>query len=144
MNAMQRAVGAVPVALAVFAGTYLLETAYIADQDLQYPVVLLTKVLGTIIVLILVMRVVLLFIRERVRAVVPHAEEGLRALGKVALVAAFSIIGCVFGVTLMINKPGAIQFWPLGIVLVFAGLCAYCTSYIWRVWKMSRRSSGKR
>jgi uncharacterized membrane protein len=121
-----------------------LENIHISDPDLLYPIVLLTKILGVIVMLILVVRVALIVMRQRVRLIAAHAQEGLKALGTVIIVTAFALIGCVFGVSLMINRSGAMDFWSLAIVLICGGLGSYGTSYLWRAWIMYRRVSGKR
>lgn len=143
MSLVQRAVGVAVGALLIFAGASFFESTYIADPDLRYPIVLLTRVLGAIVVLLLAVRVALVFTRERVRAVAPNAEQGLRAVGTVLVVTAFSAMGCAFGVSLMIEKSGTVKLWPLGIVSIFGALGAYGTSYLCRAWKMSRRSNRK-
>ena len=139
MSVVQRAVLAALVALLVFGGVLFLENVHIADPDLRYPIVLLTKILGAIIMLILVVRVALIAIRQKVRLIAPHAQEGLKALGTVLIVTAFALVGYVFGVSLMINRSGAMDFWSLAIVLICGGLGAYGTSYLWREWRLYRR-----
>lgn len=143
MNTVQRAVGAALVALIAFAGAMLLENSYVADPELRYPILLLTGILGAIITFILVVRVALAFIRGRVRNVAPQAEASLRPLGTFTIVTAFSAMGLVFGISLMVSQSGATQFWPLGIVLAFGGLGAYSTSHLWWAWKMYRRFKDK-
>lgn len=140
---MKRAIWTAVVAFLVFLAALLLENAYITDPDLRYPIALLTRMLGVIIVLLLSIRVALVFTREKVRAVAPKAEEGLRAVGTVSVITAFSLTGCIFGVSLMVDGSGSIQLWPLGIVLIFGALGAYCTSYLRRTWKEFQRLKEK-
>jgi hypothetical protein len=144
MSEVQRAVRAVLVALLVAAGVLVLENRNIADPDLRYPIVLLSKVLGAIIVVILVVRVPLLIVKRKVLAIAPHAEGGLRNLGTMLLTTTASFGTCAFGVSLMIDKTGSIEYWPLSIVLIFGGLAAYGIRYLWREWQLYRRLSGKR
>jgi hypothetical protein len=140
---MQRAVGAAFVALLFFAVALLLEDAYITDSDLRYPIVLLTEVLGSIIMLILTIRLAMVFIRRTMRATDVRAEESIRAIGTVLLVTLFSLVGLAFGIFLIFERVGTIQLWPLGIVLIFGALGAYGTSNLWGAWKEYRRLSGK-
>jgi hypothetical protein len=144
VSLVQRAVLVALITLLVFGGVLFLENIHIADPDLRYPIVLLTEILGAIIMLILVVRVALIVIRLRVRLIAPHAQAGLKALGTVLIVTAFALIGCVFGVSLMINRSGAMDFWSLAVVLICGGLGSYGTSYLWRAWITYRRVSGKR
>jgi len=143
VTAVKRAVGAAVAAVLVSVCALILEHAYIADPDLRYPVVLLTGILGAIITLILVIRVPWVVMRERVRAAAPQAEQGLRAVGTLLVVTIFAFMGLVFGVSLMRGRSGSIQFWPLGIVLMFGGLGVYASSGLWRLWKAYRQLSGK-
>jgi hypothetical protein len=144
MSEIQRAVRDVLVALLVIGGILLLESRNIADPDLRYPIVLLSKVLGAIIAVLLVVRVPLLIVKRKVIATAPHAERGLRNLGAMLLTTVASIGTCAFGVSLMIDTTGSIEYWPLSIVLIFGGLAAYGLRYLWREWQLYRRLSGKR
>jgi hypothetical protein len=144
VSSVQRAVLVAVIALLVFGSALFLENTHIADSDLRYPIVLLTKILGAIIMLILVVRVALIVMRQRLRLIAPHAEDGFRSLGAVLIVTAFAIIGCTFGVSLMLTRSGAIDFWYLAIVLICGGLGAYGTSHLWRAWTKFRRLSRER
>lgn len=144
MRAVGRAVRDAIVVVAVFAGALLLEHGYITDADLRYPVVLLTALLGAILAVILVVRVPWVFAKEKVRAISPGAAAGLKSLGGMLLVTLASLGGCVFGVTLMRPRPGVIEYWPLGIVLVFGGLALNGMRYLRREWQMYQRLSNRR
>ena len=134
---MQPAVRALLVAVVAFAGALLLETIYIADAGLRYPIVLLTKVLGAIVVAILTARMVLLIVKERVRKVAPQAQAGLRKLGAVLFVTLASAAGGVFGV-LSMSRSDITELWPPTIVLVLLALATYGVTYLWREWRLYR------
>ncbi len=137
MSEVQKAVRTVLVALVIAARALVLESIYIVEQDLRYAILLLTKVLGAIVVIILTTRVPLTIIRQK-GSIAPHAEGGLRNLGRVLLLTAASLGGCVFGVSLMREQFGSIEYWPLSIVLIFGGLAVYGLRYLWREWRMYR------
>jgi hypothetical protein len=139
MSEVQKAVRTALVAAVAASGALLLESVYIADPDLRYPIVLLTKVLGAIVVIILIIRVAWTIAKKKVQTVAPHAEGGLRNLGAVLVVTAASLGGCIFGVSLMRGQSGSIEYWPLSIVLIFGGLAVYGLRYLWREWRMYRR-----
>jgi hypothetical protein len=134
---VRQAVTAAVVAVFVTAGALFLENIYIADTDLRYPIMLLTKVLGAIVVIILAVRVGLLLVKEQVRKVAPQAQGGLQKLGAVLFVTLVSVLGGVFGV-LSMSKSDVIELWPPAIVLVLFGLAAYGITYLWREWRLYR------
>jgi cytochrome b561 len=101
----------------------------------------LTKTFGVIVLIISVARVAIIFVEEKVRASAPQALEGLRALGGVLFVTIVSLMACVFGMSLMRGKSGFVEYWPLGIVLIFGLLAAYCIRNLWHGWQMYRRMS---
>jgi hypothetical protein len=143
MTELQRAIWAVLVAVLTAGGALLLESINIADPDLRYPIVLLTKVLGAIGVIILTVRVALIFVKGKVLTTAPYAFGGIKNLGTVLLVTVASLMACIFGVSLMVEKSGSIEYWPLVIVLIFGGLGAHGSRYLWREWRMYRGLRGK-
>ena len=144
MSRVHRAIGAVLIALVAFATLLIFEKTQVSDPDLRYPIVLLTELAGAIVILLFLARIGIVFVKEKILAVAPGTEEGLRNFSAVLLVTGFSLIACVFGVSLMRPKSGAIEYWPVPIVLVFGGLAGYGTRYLWRVWQVYRRLNRKR
>lgn len=142
--ASETAVEAALVAVLVAVGALSWENINIVDPDLLYPVVLLTKVLGAIIVIVLLVRVALLIVKGKVLTTAPHAYGAIRNLGTVLLITVVSVMACVVGVFLMVKKTGSIEYWPLVIVLIFGGLGAHGSRYLWREWRMYRRLRGNR
>jgi hypothetical protein len=136
---VQRAIGATLIALFISGIALLLEGINIADPDLRYPIVLLTKVLGAIIIFILMVRVALLVVKGKVLTTAPHAYGGIKNLGTVLFVTVASLMACLFGVSLMVEKSGSIAYWPLVIVFIFGGLGAHGSRYLWREWRMYQR-----
>jgi len=126
------------VAVLVAVGALLLENIYIADTDLRYPIVLLTKVLGAIVVVILISRVVLRTAKDRLQKVAPQAQDALGKLGAVLFLTLASLIGGAFGL-LSMGKSDVAELWPPAIVLVLFGLSAYGMTYLWREWRLYRR-----
>jgi hypothetical protein len=141
---VQRAAIAVVVALLVAAVALLVESNYITDPDLRYPIVLLTKIVGVISVIILAARVAIAFVKKRMSPNGAAVHEGLRNLGSILFLTIASTLGCVFGVWQLRGHSGAIELWPLVIVLVFGGLAAFGMRYLWREWQLYRRLSAKR
>jgi hypothetical protein len=139
MTEVQRAIGATLIALFISGIALLLEGINIADPDLRYPIVLLTKVLGAIIIFILMVRVALLVVKGKVLTTAPHAYGGIKNLGTVLFVTVASLMACLFGVSLMVEKSGSIAYWPLVIVFIFGGLGAHGSRYLWREWRMYQR-----
>jgi len=127
------------------AATLFLETRFITDLDLRYPVVLLTKVSAVILVVVLSIRVPLLAAKNRMLKAAPNAQEGIRNFGRVLLVTAFSLVGCVFGVSLWIEKAPTTQDpVPIGMLLIFGTLAAFGLRYLWREWRAYQRLSSRR
>ena len=114
--------------------------AYIADPDLRYPVILLTKLTGGLGSVFFLGRAAVLFGTIRVLARAPGVEPGLQTLLGMIAVAVSSAIACITGASFMVTKSGAIAYWSLPIVLVFGVLGAFSTRYLWREWQMYRRS----
>jgi hypothetical protein len=139
MTVVQRAVGIVVVSVVLVVGTLLLESHFIADPDLRYPIVLLTKVLGLIVVVIFIARAVFGIAKAKVLAAAPEAHGGFRNFGTALLLTMASVGGCAFGISLMLDRPGVIEYWPLGIVVVFGGFTALGLGYLLREWQIYRR-----
>jgi hypothetical protein len=144
MSNVRRAAIAALVCALLAAGGVLWGNASISDPDLRYPIVLLTKLIGAIGVTVFIVRAALLIVKGKVLAVVPGSQEGLQNLGTILFLTVVSAMGCVFGVFLMRTKSGAIEYWPLIMVLMFVGLGAFCTRYLWREWQVYRRLSRMR
>jgi hypothetical protein len=143
MSEVQKAVRTALVATVVTAGALVAETIWIADPDLRYPIVLLTKILGIIIGVIFIARVLLLVVKEKVLATAPHAYARIQNLGKVMFATAASLMGCAFGASILRDKSGVIEYVPLGIALIFGGMAALGLRYLWREWITYRRWRGE-
>jgi len=121
------------------------EGTYISNSDLRYPVVLLTKVSAVILVGILGIRVPLIATRNRILKVAPNAHEGIRNFGRVLLVTTFSLVGCVFGATLWIEKASTTtDYLPIGMLLIFGTLATLGLRYLLREWRRYQRLRPRR
>jgi hypothetical protein len=121
------------------------ESRYISDSDLRYPVVLLTKVSGAILVVILGIRVPLIATRNSILKVAPNAHEGIRNFGRVLLVTVFSSVGFVFGATLWIEKTSTTtDYLPIGMLLFFGTLATLGLRYLLREWRRYQRLRPRR
>jgi hypothetical protein len=141
---VQKAVRTALATTVVTAGALIAETIWIADPDLRYPIVLLTKILGILLGVIFVARVLILIVKEKVLATAPHANARIRNLGRVMFVTAASLMGCVFGVSILRDKSGVIEYVPLGFALIFGGIAAFGLRYLWREWITYRLWRGER
>ncbi len=138
MKEVQRAILAALAAALVAGAALFLESIYIVDLDLRYPIVLLTKLVSAIIIIILMVRAGLLVVKGKVLTTAPQAYGGIKNLLTVLFVTLASLVACIFGISLMVEKAGSIQYWPLLIVLIFGGLGAHGSRYLWREWRMYR------
>ena len=139
MTTIRRDAIAAIVATSIAAGALFCERIFIPDPDLRYPIVLLTKTLAIIVCAILIARVLVSIVKEKVRTETPQAHSGLVNLGKLALLTGASLVGFAFGVFLVIGKAGSIEYWPLGIVLMFGVLTGYCVKHLWSGYKAYRK-----
>ena len=103
------------------------------------------KVSAVILVVILSIRVPLVAAKNSILKVAPIAYEGIRNFGRVLLVTAFSLVGCVFGASLWIEKaPTTKDPVPIGMLLIFGTLATFGLRYLWREWRTYQRLRSRR
>jgi hypothetical protein len=139
MRKVQWALGIAFAFVIVSTAAVLYSNASIADADLRYPIVLLSKLIGGLGAVFFLGRAAVLFVKLRVLARSPRTEQGLQTLLGMLAIAVASGIACVLGAFLMASHSRPIRYWPLPIVLVFGVLGALSTRYLWREWQMYRR-----
>jgi hypothetical protein len=143
MGKVQRALAIAFAFVVVSSAAVIYANASLADPDLRYPVVLLTKLAGGLGAVFFLGRAAVLFVKLRVLARAPGAAQGLQTLLGMLAMAVGSAMSCILGASLMVTKSGALTYWPLPIVLVFGGLGAFSTRYLWREWQTHRRLGSK-
>jgi uncharacterized membrane protein YbhN (UPF0104 family) len=140
MTEPRKAVVIVLTAVLTLVGCLVLEYVEIHDSTLRSSVTEATAILGAVIVAVLAMRGVIVALMAHVKARTPQHYQGTKNLGKVIALGLMSLAGC--GFTLYVafgGKQQHLEYAPLAIAVVFAGIATFCLRYIWRDWKAWER-----